>query len=279
MAPAKVNLYLHVTGRRADGLHLLDSLVVFAAAADRVTASSGKSIKLQVAGDHGAALANEADNLVLRAARRLAEAAGTDAGARLVLDKRLPLASGIGGGSADAAATLRLLQRLWGASLPPSRLHDLAARLGADVPVCLTREPAVMSGIGEILRAGPRLPVFGLVLVNPLFAVSTPDVFRARQGAYSPAAALPAAWPDAVAMARDLARLGNDLEEPARRLCSAIDGVLAALRATPGCLLARMSGSGATCFGIWAEPEAARKAADKLAKAAWWTWGGGPFVP
>jgi len=271
-----------VTGRRTDGLHLLDSLVVFVSAADRVTASPAALVKLQVAGDHGAALANEADNLVLRAARLLAQAAGIDAGVRLVLDKRLPLASGIGGGSADAAATLRLLQRLWGVSLSESRLHDLAASLGADVPVCLACEPALMSGIGEILRAAPRLPSFGLVLVNPLVAVLTPDVFRvfrAREGAFSPAATLPAAWPDAAAMAHDLALLGNDLEAPARRLCPAIDGVLAALRATPGCLLARMSGSGATCFGIWAEPETARKAADKLARAAWWTWGGGPFVP
>jgi len=268
-----------VTGRRADGLHLLDSLVVFAAMADRVTASPAASVELRVAGEHGAGLANEADNLVLRAARLLAQAAGIEAGAWLALDKRLPLASGIGGGSADAAATLRLLQRLWGVSPSASRLHDLAESLGADVPVCLACEPALMSGIGEILRTAPRLPSFGLVLVNPLVAVSTPDVFRARESAFSPAAALPAAWPDAAAMARDLALLGNDLEAPARRLCPAIGGVLAALRATPGCLLARMSGSGATCFGIWSEPEAAQKAAVMLAKAAWWTWGGGPFVP
>lgn len=253
--------------------------MVFAAVSDRITATPAGLIGLQVAGEHGAALAGEADNLVLRAARLLAEVAKTGAGAQLVLDKRLPLASGIGGGSADAAATLRLLQRLWGIRLAQPRLRELAARLGADVPVCLACEPALMSGIGEILGVAPRLPVFGLVLVNPLLAVSTPDVFRARQAAFSSAAALPAAWPDAAAMARDLASLGNDLEEPARRICPAIDGVLAALRAAPGCLLARMSGSGATCFGIWAEPEAAQKAAGMLAKAAWWTWGGGPFVP
>jgi 4-diphosphocytidyl-2-C-methyl-D-erythritol kinase len=272
-APAKVNLFLHVTGRRADGYHLLDSLAVFGPAADRLTATPADALSLTLSGPFGESLAAETDNLVLRAARALAAKAGVTAGAALHLEKHLPVASGIGGGSADAAAALRLLNRLWGCGLDQSALACLAAPLGADIPVCVASRPARMQGIGEVISQAPALPGCGLLLVNPRVPVSTPAVFRARQGGFSPAATLPDAWPDAAAMAADLARLTNDLEAPALSLCSVIGEVLAALRTEPGCLLARMSGSGATCFGIFSTPDAATAAARGM-PAAWWASGG-----
>jgi 4-diphosphocytidyl-2-C-methyl-D-erythritol kinase len=271
-APAKINLFLHVTGRRDDGYHLLDSLVVFAGAGDRLTAEPAASLSLELDGPFGAALAGEEDNLVLRAARALAATAGIQAGARLRLTKNLPVASGIGGGSADAAAALRLLARLWQLPAPDS---GLALGLGADVPVCLAGRPARMQGIGERLLRAPTLPRFGLVLVNPGVAVSTPAVFRARRDGFHPPAALPDGWPDAAAMAADLALCANDLEAAAISLAPAVAEALAALAALPGALLARMSGSGATCFALFADPARAAAAAAEIARPGWWCWGGG----
>ncbi len=272
-APAKVNLFLHVTGRRADGYHLLDSLAVFGPAADRLTATTASGLSLTLAGPFGESLAAEPDNLVLRAARALAAEAGCPGGAALQLEKHLPIASGIGGGSADAAAALRLLNRLWGCGLDAVALARIAAPLGADIPVCVASRPARMQGIGEVISAAPELPECGLLLVNPRVPVATPAVFRARQGGFSVPATLPAAWPDARAMAADLARLSNDLEAPALSLCPVIADVLAALRAAPGCLLARMSGSGATCFGLFAAPAEAAAAAQTMPRD-WWAAGG-----
>ena len=277
-APAKVNLFLHVTGRRADGYHLLDSLAVFAGAADLLEAGDAPALTLELAGSFAPALAAEADNLVLRAARALAAAAGVPARARLVLTKALPVASGLGGGSADAAAALRVLARLWriGPEGPVGAvdLAALAAGLGADVPVCLAGRPARMGGVGELLAPAPGLPRFGLALVNPGVPVATAEVFRRRTGPFSAPASLPAGWPDTRAMADDLAGLHNDLEPPARALCPPIGEVLAALAARPGCLLARMSGSGATCFGLFPDAAAAAEAAVALARPGWWCWGG-----
>jgi len=270
VAPAKVNLFLHVTGRRADGYHELDSLVVFAGCGDVLRAAPAVGLTLALEGPFAAGLKNEADNLVIRAARALAEAHAREPLVGLRLEKNLPLASGIGGGSADAAACLRLLGRLWG--VRPS--IALAAALGADVPVCLACRPARMGGIGERLSSAPRLPACGLALVNPGQALPTQAVFRARQGPFSGTARLPARWPDVAAMARALALLGNDLEAAAIAICPDIALVLGALRATAGCLLARMSGSGATCFGLFAEPDAAVGAAGRLAREGWWSWGG-----
>jgi 4-diphosphocytidyl-2-C-methyl-D-erythritol kinase len=273
VAPAKVNLFLHVTGRRADGYHLLDSLAVFGPAADRLSAAPAESLTLTLSGPFGDSLAAEPDNLVLRAARALATEAGVTAGAALHLEKHLPVASGIGGGSADAAAALRLLNRLWGCGLDAAALARIAAPLGADIPVCVAPRPARMQGIGEEISPAPRLPGCGLLLVNPRVPVATPAVFRARQGGFSAPAGLPEAWPDAGTMAADLARLTNDLEAPALSLCPVIGEVLGALRAAPGCLLARMSGSGATCFGIFATPAEAA-ATTRAMPGAWWASGG-----
>lgn len=269
---AKVNLFLHVVGRRDDGYHLLDSLAVFPDIGDSLRGAPDDGLSLTVTGPFAAALAGEADNLVLRAARLLA-ARGVAGGARLVLEKNLPVASGVGGGSADAAAALRLLARLWRVAVP----DDLAIGLGADVPVCLAQVPARMGGVGELLSAAPALPAFGMVLANPRLAVATPAVFgaRAASGAgFSAAASLPAGWPDAVAMARDLAGTTNDLQDAAVALCPAIAEVLAALAALPGCRLARMSGSGATCFALFDDAGTARHAVAGLSGDCWWAWGG-----
>jgi 4-diphosphocytidyl-2-C-methyl-D-erythritol kinase len=266
-AAAKVNLFLHVTGRRDDGYHLLDSLVVFAGIGDVLHAEPASKLSLSITGPFGAALTCEPDNLVLRAARALG-----GNGVRLTLEKNLPVASGIGGGSADAAAALRLLCRLW--KLAPPDLPGIAMTLGADVPVCLAGRPSRMGGVGERLDPAPSIPGCGLVLVNPGVAVATADVFRARRGGWSAPAELPHAWPDVGTMAQDLRKLRNDLQPPATALQPAIGDVIAALAATPGCRLARMSGSGATCFGLFDDPVVAVQVAARLRRPGWWTWGG-----
>jgi 4-diphosphocytidyl-2-C-methyl-D-erythritol kinase len=273
-APAKVNLYLHVTGRRDDGYHLLDSLVVFAGIGDRLSAAAAETLSLSLVGPFAEGLAAEPNNLVLRAARALASEAGVTTGAHLVLNKHLPVASGIGGGSADAAAALRLLCRLWRLTPDPAVLARLASDLGADVPVCLAGRAARMGGIGEQLEPAPVLPAFGMVLVNPGITVATAEVFRMRRGPWSQPATLPAGWDDVAAVAADLGRLRNDLAPAAIAMRPAIGDVLMELAATPGCKLARMSGSGATCFGVYADADAARHALGPIRRRDWWCWAG-----
>nr|WP_198670610.1 4-(cytidine 5'-diphospho)-2-C-methyl-D-erythritol kinase [Oceanicella sp. SM1341] len=266
-APAKLNLALHVTGRRGDGYHLLDSLVVFPGLGDRVTVAPAEALSLDITGPFAPGLAAEADNLVLRAARLL----GPGRGARITLDKALPVASGIGGGSSDAAATLRALCRLWDIAIAEDELAARALILGADLPVCLLGRSARMSGIGEALAPVPGLPPFHLVLANPGTGVATGAVFRGLAGFGSPLEPLPP-LPDAAALADWLSRQRNDLEAPARALCPQIDETLALLAAAPGALLARMSGSGATCFALFASAGEAGRAAQALAAArpGWW---------
>jgi len=266
-APAKINLCLHVTGRRLDGYHLLDSLVVFADVADRVFASHARGLSLVVAGPEGAGLQAEPDNLVLRAAREM----GVE-DAALILDKRLPIASGIGGGSADAAATLRALARLTGLPLPPG---DEVVRLGADVPVCLAARPARMAGIGERISPLPPLPPLACVLVNPRLPVPTPQVFAALQSRDNPPLPdLPAlALGSAESFASWLAEQSrNDLVAPAREVAPILVDVQSAIETTRDCLLARMTGSGGTHFGLYATAEAARAAAETLRAVHpfWW---------
>jgi 4-diphosphocytidyl-2-C-methyl-D-erythritol kinase len=266
-APAKLNLCLHVTGRRADGYHLLESLVVFADVADQVRAASAPGLSLTVTGAEGPGLSAGPANLVLRAARTMGV---TDAA--LALEKHLPVASGIGGGSADAAAALRALARLTGKPLP-SAVEVL--RLGADVPVCLAGRPARMTGIGEVLAPLPPLPPLWCVLVNPRVAVPTPQVFAALALRENPPVPdLPAsALVSAPAFAAWLDRHSrNDLVPPAREVAPVLAQVQSALAATPDCLLARMSGSGGTHFGLYAS-EAAATAAGSTLRAAhpgWW---------
>ncbi|QQP90432.1 4-(cytidine 5'-diphospho)-2-C-methyl-D-erythritol kinase [Skermanella sp. TT6] len=280
-APAKLNLYLHVLGRRPDGYHELDSLVVFADVHDTVAVRPADRLTLEIDGPFAPALAGEAagDNLVTRAAVLLGRATGREEpGVAITLTKRLPVASGIGGGSADAAACLRALARLWDIGGDDSRLAPIATRLGADVPVCLSGRPAYFGGIGDIVDPAPPLPPCAVVLVNPGTPLATPAVFKARSGAFSLPARFDGEPPaDAAALATLLAARGNDLTAPARTLVPAIGEVLEALGRTPGCLLARLSGSGATCFALYADREEAAAAAAGLESRhpGWWIRAGG----
>ena len=273
-APAKINLYLHVTGTRPDGYHLLDSLIAFAGIHDRVSVAPADGLILTIEGPYGDGLkGKEADNLVLKAARHLGAAAGTEAGADIRLDKRLPVASGIGGGSADAAAALRGLSELWGVDgAGGPDLEKLALDLGADVPVCLFGSAAFIGGIGEKIARSPALPPAWLVLVHPGVALSTPEVFAAREGGFSEPAGFDNAPESAQALADILAGRSNDLTAAAISLRPAIGDVLKALEAADECLLARMSGSGATCFGLFDDAGGAARAAAVMSqnRPEWW---------
>ena len=243
-APAKINLTLHVTGQRSDGYHFLDSFVAFVEIGDTVAAEPSETLGLRIDGPEAAAIEADPSNLVLRAARLLSP----ERGARIRLTKRLPVASGIGGGSSDAAATLRLLSRLWELPLPAT---EQALQLGADVPVCLEPRPQRLSGIGDRLAPAPALPACELLLVNPRVAVSTPQVFRALETKTN--APMPEEIPsfDTVDdLANWLGAQRNDLLAPARRLVPEIALVLDAISATSA-VFSGMSGSGATCFGLF----------------------------
>ena len=276
-ARAKVNLSLKVLGRRADGYHELESLVAFAGVGDELTLEPGSELGLSIGGPLGGGLEADERNLVLRAARALADEAGPLRWGRFHLVKRLPVASGIGGGSADAAGALRLLARLNGMSRGEPALLRAAARVGADVPVCLDSRARVMAGIGERLGEPLRLPPLFAVLVNPGVPVETAAVFRElglqRGQELSPAGAMPdLAKPSVDALVAMLGGSGNDLEAPARRVAPVLGEMLAGLAALPGCRLARMSGSGATCFALFDDCRASAAAAEALRKSrsSWW---------
>ena len=272
-ARAKLNLDLILTGRRADGYHELDSIVAFADIGDEIRVSPADGLRVECAGPFAAELATGDGNIVHRAAVRLAAAVGVRPNVLVRLDKRLPVASGIGGGSADAAATLRALARLWAVPETAPALADVAVALGSDVLVCLGSRSAVMRGVGELLEPLPDLPAFALVLVNPRRPLATADVFAAvrpdrfgRRDEPVPAA------PDL----DWLRRSRNDLEVPARGLMPEIGRLLSALAAAPGCRLARMSGSGPTCFGLFDDAGLAAAAAAAIAAACphWWVASG-----
>ena len=274
-APAKVNLTLRVLGRRPDGYHELESLVVFAAAGDALGFTPGKTLTLTVRGPTAAAAGDLTDNLVLRAARALAERIEGLKLGRFTLSKRLPVAAGLGGGSPDAAAALRLLARQNHIALDDARLIAAARATGADVPVCLDPRPRVMRGIGELLSEPIDLPPLPAILVNPGVAVSTKDVFANWKPQATPVPldqAVLGKLKNRDLLLHFLTLQGNDLETPAIAVAPVIAEVLAALRGLPGCALARMSGSGATCFALF------KTAADALIGAGmlherhpqWW---------
>ena len=276
-APAKINLYLHIVGRRADGYHLLDSLVAFADIGDRVTAMPATGFSLRVSGPEAGAVAELGDdNLVLRAARLLTAELGQRGGAAFHLKKQLPVSSGIGGGSSEAAAALRVLARLWQVPFDPAALAALALQLGADLPACLAGIPLWVGGIGEVLEPAAALPPAGIVLANPRRALPTAAVFHARHGPFGRAGRFAPMPGDAAGLAAALAGCRNDLTEAALTLVPEIAEVLDRLGRLPGALLARMSGSGATCFALFRDRAAALAAADELARATpqWWSAGG-----
>ena len=268
-ARAKVNLWLNVVGRRSDGYHLLHSLIAFCDLADTLEAEPSDRLTLVVDGPTAGGLAAEPDNLVLRAARMLADRAGVAPHAALRLTKNIPVAAGLGGGSADAAAALGALAGLWRVTVPVVELFDIAGALGADVPMCLAGRTAIASGIGERLEPAPPLPACAVLLVNPGTSLPTLAVFKARRGDFSPECPVRQAWPDLATLAAALAERGNDLAEAAVSLRPEIGDVLRSLRKTPGVRYAAMSGSGATCFALYDDPSAATQAAESL-PVAWW---------
>jgi 4-diphosphocytidyl-2-C-methyl-D-erythritol kinase len=268
-APAKVNLTLRVLGRRADGYHDIESLVAFAGVGDTLTFTPGRVLALAVRGPTARASGNVTDNLVLKAARALAERVEGLKLGHFALSKRLPVAAGLGGGSADAAAALRLLARANGVALDDPRLMQAARATGADVPVCLDPRPRLMRGIGDLLSAPLDLPRLPAVLVNPGVAVPTKDVFAALKPHTSPQAG---PSQSTTAPFDEIANGRNDLEAAAISLQPVIADVLAALGRLPGCRLARMSGSGATCFGLFDSHRTAVVAARtvRARHSAWW---------
>ena len=271
-APAKINLTLHVTGQRDDGYHLLDSLVVFADVADKLGASVSPDLTLRVSGPFADGVPVDHTNLMMRAANALRTASGVTVGAAMTLDKNLPHAAGIGSGSSDAAATILMLAKLWNVDPLRDDAPEVLA-LGADVPVCMRAPKAVrMSGIGEVLEPVPVLPSCALVLVRPSVDVPTGTVFdglATKQGtAMSPV-------PEGMEFAEFadwLAAQRNDLQVPARAIAPVIDATIAALDALPDVAFAGMSGSGATCFALVKDLDAAHKVARVMQAAHpdWW---------
>ena len=275
-APAKVNLTLAIHGRRADGYHELESLVAFARCGDRLSLLPGEPLGLSVSGPFARAVGPTSDNLVLKGACALArQVSGLELGS-FVLVKHLPVAAGVGGGSADAAAALRLLARANALDLADLRLADAAKATGADVPICVDPRPRIMRGIGEKLSEPLPLPRLAAVLVNPGVPVATREVFGAlaaprlsTPNATGRQAQIPLRREELLAFLRTH---GNDLEAPAISIAPVIAEVLARLRAAPGCELARMSGSGGTCFGVFASEIVAMAAARDISATnpLWW---------
>jgi 4-diphosphocytidyl-2-C-methyl-D-erythritol kinase len=284
-ARAKVNLTLRVLGRRADGYHDIESLVVFADCADTLTLTPGPELGLSTGGPGAQDCGEMSDNLVVRAARLLGERIPGVALGHFTLDKHLPVAAGIGGGSADAAAALRLLARANGLAIDDARIVDVARDTGADIPVCLASKACTMTGVGENLSM-LDVPPMPCVMVNPRIGVATKDVFAALglgKGEFLAGAGdvmLSPGWPvEGASFDEWIEAIGrgvNDLERPALKVEPIIGDVLSALRETEGVRLARMSGSGATCFGIYQTSEDARRAAQAIARdhQGWWVHAG-----
>ena len=273
-APAKINLYLHITGRRTDGYHYLDSLVAFTSIGDTLSLAEANEFSFVIEGPMASALRlhDPESNLAVRAVRMLAAELGKPLTGKLTLVKKLPIASGIGGGSTDAAAALRLYAIR--AGMPPDAdlLHRIAASLGQDIPCCLAAQTCYFRDIGNVTDPGPDLPASHIILVNPNRALPTPSVYKARKGDFSPAARLETTPKTTQELAALLQKRGNDLTDAAVSLCPEIQSILHEIAAHEGCLLARMSGSGATCFGLFADRSCAKMAATQIyhAHPEWW---------
>ena len=271
-APAKINLALHVTGRRSDGYHLLDTLVIFTKFGDRVSVGPAERDEFIASGPFADAVPLDTSNLVLRA-RDLLRAHFPRAGGpvRIALEKNLPAASGIGGGSSDAAAALKALAGLWNIDIADEELARLALPLGADLPMCVAARPLLAKGIGEEIVPVERLPALPILLVNPRVPVPTPEVFRRLASRENPPLPPLPPRPDVAALVGWLQNTRNDLEAPAAEAAPVILDVLSAIRRN-GAAFARMSGSGATCFGIFGTAAEAEKAATRIAadRPGWW---------
>lgn len=274
LARAKVNLALHIIGQRSDGFHLLDSLVAFPQIGDRVAIEPADQAELVLEGPFAHELqGSSGQNLILKAVAAFADANSIEVQPlRITLTKRLPVASGIGGGSSDAATMLRLLEDVTGILMPEDRIHELALTLGADVPVCLEPDTQFLHGIGDEISPGPELPPCEIVLINPKIAVETPAVFKGLNSRKNPKMpACPKAFSDLAALTDYLADCRNDLQEPAIETCPAISEILSALNGHSSIRLARMSGSGATCFGLCEKDAAMQIERDlRTSHPDWW---------
>ncbi len=272
LAPAKVNLALHVTGRRADGYHLLDSIAVFADIGDRVEIDAADQLDLTVTGRFAAHAPGDPTDLAWRAAAAFFEHTGLPPAAAIRVEKNIPAGAGLGGGSADAAAVLLGLDQFFDAGVPETELCAIGLSLGADVPMCLAGRALRAGGIGEEIRMLEGWPALPMVLVWPGRPVSTAEVFKAPTRLDNPPLADPPQMSSPAEVASWLAVCRNDLEPPALRIAPVIGEVLEVLRATKGCLLARMSGSGSGCFGLYSHAAEADAAASRIASARseWW---------
>jgi len=272
-APAKLNLYLHVLGQRSDGCHLLDSLVMFADVGDVIRVEKAPKLALEISGPFAADLAatEPENNLVMRAARALASQGGFQATATITLEKNLPVSAGIGGGSSDAAAALQALKALWRLDTSNADLAALGMEIGADVPACLAAQTLYMAGAGEQIDMAPSLPTLSLVLVGPGAPLSTAQVFNALGAKWSEPGRL-APTDTAEDFVQELASRHNGLQAPAMALQPIIGDALRALEAEQGCMLARMSGSGSVCFGIFQSAKDGEPAAARIAQQhpKWW---------
>ncbi|MCB1720741.1 MAG: 4-(cytidine 5'-diphospho)-2-C-methyl-D-erythritol kinase [Alphaproteobacteria bacterium] len=282
-APAKINLYLHVTGRRGDGYHTLDSLISFADIGDKISLEPAGSLSLEITGTFtrgfkgkDISAAPDSTNLVIKAAWALARLAGKSPTFKITLEKNLPLGGGIGGGSSDCAAAIWAMLEHWNLPDDLDGLDALMLSLGADVPVCFACQTTHVRGIGEILDPAPVLPEIPIVLVHPGKACNTQDVFGCFDGRYGKAVALPRNISDAKTLCDFLSRTENELTRAAIKSVPEIQNILNAFDVQKDCLLARMSGSGSTCFGLFDDEDAAKKAAGVLASENpdWWVKSG-----
>lgn len=274
IAPAKINLHLHILSKRhSDGYHILDSLFVFADIGDELFFAPAKDLTLNITGDFAANLLVDENNSIIKAAHMLAKELNLPPSGEITLVKNLPIAAGIGGGTADAAAALIGLQKLWGKTLPEDKLYEIAAKLGSDVSPSLYGRPVLIGGTGDIFHPAPKLPNLGIILVNPMVPVSSGEIFRSRKAVFSDAFTFLPEYKDVASLAADLQKCRNDLTEAAITLQPIIAEAIEAISTkTSNCLLSRMSGSGSTCFGLYDSPEIAGKAAAELKKSYpdWW---------
>lgn len=272
-APAKINLFLHVTGKRPDGYHALESLIAFTDFADRLVFQPSAALSLKVTGPFASGVPTDSSNLILRVAEKLNRHLGIKKGVHIALEKKLPASAGLGGGSADAAATFSALNQLWDLRLSLETMCNLALPLGADIPVCLIGKPAFIQGIGEKITPCAPFPLLHILLVSPRIPLATASVFAQNFSYFStPRASLPFGFPDSKSLQSFLATTRNDLTVHAQQLVPEIDIVLTAIQECDGCLLSRMSGSGATCFGLFDNADTLKEAIYALREThpGWW---------
>ena len=272
-APAKINLYLHITGMRDDGFHLLDSLIAFTKFGDEITLEPSNDLTITSHGPYATGMPIGEENLMIRIARKLQKTTSIDKGAAIHVEKNIPVSAGIGGGSADAIAVMRGLIKLWDLKINDEQIYKLALELGTDLPVCYFGKSAFVDGIGENIHPASQLPDCGILLINPNVTLSTPIVFENRKGGYSPEDNfINKNFNSPQKLAKLLDERCNDLTPAARQLVPIIGEILSALKRTPECLAYKMSGSGATCWGLFETFADAERAALALnqQRPDWW---------